>query len=292
VQVLRILARVLPRRMGLAIFGALGSAARRILANDRRRAVDNLARAFPDANRMVCDAMTRAMFRSLGRNVWEFLRLEGASPEEVARRVERVEGLEHVDSALAGGKGMLVITGHIGCWELLPAYFASIGYPVTGVARQMRIGRLNDQLRAIRASVGVHTIDRDASPRQMIDVLRRNEALGVLIDQHTRVAGVYVPFFGRPAYTPTAVARMEFITGAPIVPMASFMADSGRHVIRVLPAIEVERSDDRTSDIDRLTAKCSRAIEELIRIDPKQWVWIHDRWRCPQPGDRVFVPPN
>lgn len=293
VQSLFGLARLLPRRAGQRFFGGLGTAGARLLSSDRRRAVENLGVAFPEAPEMIRAAMARAMFKSLGRNLYEFLRLEGASAETLAERVERVVGMDNYLTARARGRGVIGITGHIGCWELTPAYFVSRGYPVSAVARRMQVNRLNERLVDIRRSVGVVTLDRDESPRAMIKVLKRGEILAVLIDQHTRVAGVYVPFFNRPALTPTAVAKIALMTGAPIVPMAIFMNARGKHEVHVLPAIEPGIYTGKRDDVvAQLTADCSTAVERLIRIDPKQWVWFHNRWREPEGAEAVYAVQN
>jgi KDO2-lipid IV(A) lauroyltransferase len=277
------LARITPRKAGHQFFSALGGVAGRLLKRDWRRAVDNLAIAFPEAPTMVREAMAAAMFKSLGRNAFDFLNLKHATPEKLASLVDGVRGMECYKQAEALGKGVIVITGHIGCWELMPPYFVSLGHTVTVVGRRMKDQRLNDQLVAIRASVGVTTVDRDSSPREMIKPLKRGEILGVLIDQHTSVSGMYVPFFNRPAFTPTGVAKLSLLTGAPIVPMADFLNRNGKHTIRVLPPIvPPEVVTDKTAAIEKLTTECSLAVERLIRIDPKQWVWFHHRWREPE----------
>jgi len=258
-------AKALPPRAGRELFAQLGATAGRLARRDLDRAVANLAIAFPDAPLPVRRAMASAMCKQLGRNAFELLRLEGATPDAVKSRVSRVEGLENFDRALARGKGIVVVTGHIGCWELLPAYFVAMGYPVTVVGRRMSQARLN----------------RDDHPRPMFDVLSRGEILGVLIDQHTRVAGIWVPFFGRPAHTPTAVAKLAIATGAAIVPMALYLERSGTHVVRVLPEVTVRNSGSREADVRQITEDASRAVEDLIRLDPSQWVWFHRRWREP-----------
>jgi KDO2-lipid IV(A) lauroyltransferase len=285
-------ARATPRRLGLPVFAAIGSIAARSFGRDRRRAVNNLGIAFPEAPEPIRQALAAAMFKALGRNVYEFLRLDGATPAGVTARVERVDGIEHLTGALERGKGVIVITGHIGCWELIPAYFAALGYPVTVVGRRMRVERLNRRLVGLRRRLGVTTLDRDDNPRPMVEVLRRGDSLGVLIDQHTSVAGAWVPFFGRPAYTPTAVAKMALSTGAAIVPMAVLMNPRGRHVIHVRPAIDVAgqaAGRDRETAVQSITAACSLALERLVRLDPTQWVWFHQRWREPKPEGRAEV---
>ncbi len=270
----------LPGRPGRWLFAGLVEMASWYYRVDRNRSIENLAMAFPESNDMIQRAMSRAMFRSLGRNAYEFLSLSWARPGEIDRRIERVEGLEWISATLKLGRGMIVVTGHIGCWELLSAYFAAQGYRISAVARRMKVSRVNEQLISLRSSLGVRTLDRQSSPREMLSVLGRGEVLGVLIDQHTRVAGVYVPFFGRPAHTPTTVAKIAIRSGAPILPMAIYLQRGGRHLIRVLePIMPPERSGDRRLAIFEVTAKCSDAIEQLVRFDPKQWVWFHDRWR-------------
>jgi len=286
------MARATPRKAGLGAFSALGGLVGRLYKKDRRRAVDNLGIAFPESPVMVREAMAKAMYKNLGGNVFDFLNLKGSTPEKLASLVESVRGMECFHRANDAGKGVIVITGHIGCWELLPPYFASLGYRATVVARRMRIENMNDELVAARASVGVTTVDRDASPREVIKPLKRGEILGVVIDQHTSVGGMYVPFFGKLAYTPTGVAKLALLTGSPIVPMADFLGRNGKHTIQVLPAIiPPENVTDKDEAVERLTAECSLAVENLIRIDPKQWVWFHHRWREPE-GNNVEAAVN
>ncbi len=276
----------MPRKFGHRIYAGLGGLAGRILKKDRERAVDNLGLAFPGTNRMFREAITTAMFKNIGRNIYDFLKMEGASAARLASMVDGVEGMEHYEKAAAAGNGVIVITGHIGCWELMPPYFFSLGHKVTVIARRMKVSRLNDELVKIRASVGVVTVDRDSNAREMIKPLRRGEILGVLIDQHTNVSGTYVPFFNKPAYTPTGVAKLSCLTGAPIVPMADFLKSNGKHVIQVLPPIlPPEKIHNKKETVEQITAECSLAIEQLIRLDPKQWVWFHHRWREPQTNE-------
>lgn len=277
------LARLIPRRAGQSAFGTLGGWMGRLLKKDRQRAIDNLAIAFPQSHLMVREAMAAAMFKNLGRNIYDFLNLKNAPANHVQSLVGRVRGMDHFQQAEALGRGVIVITGHIGCWELMPPYFVTLGYRVSVVARRMRDQRLAQELIAIRASVGVTTADRDSSPRMMIRLLKRGEVLGVLIDQHTSVSGAYVPFFGRPAFTPTGVAKLAILSGAPIVPMADYSTSSGKHTIQVLPPIvPPEDPADKETAIREVTTECSLAVERLIRIDPKQWVWFHHRWREPE----------
>jgi KDO2-lipid IV(A) lauroyltransferase len=273
-------ARALPRESGFRLFSAIGGAASIVLRRDRDRAVENLAIAFPDMPRSVRQALARAMFKSLGMNAFEFLNLEGSPRERVLGLVERVDGAAHFENAVRSGRGVIAITGHIGCWELLAAYWANRGYTVNVVGRELWEKRLNRELIRVRESLGYHTIDRDSGGREMMRLLHNKGVLAVLIDQHTRVSGVYVPFFSQPAHTPIGAAKMALATGAVVVPMAIYLGGSGRHIIRVLPPIEhAAPSMSRDEAAERMTHQFSHAIEDLIRYDPKQWVWFHRRWR-------------
>lgn len=273
------LARGLPRQAGLKVFEGVGVTAGCLFRKDRQRAMENLEIAFPDMAPPLRVAMVRAMFRALGRNTYEFLTLAGSSRERLSGLIDRVEGRQYFDAAVEKGHGVIAITGHIGCWELLAAYFASEGYPVSVVGRTLWNSRINRDLLRIRESVGYRTIDRDRGGKEMMRVLHDRKVLAMLIDQHTRVNGVYVPFFNRPAHTPTGAARLAQRTGAVIVPTAIYMTPPGKHLIRVLAPIEPSGSPDRDEEIRVVTERCSEAIEELVRFDPKQWVWFHRRWR-------------
>jgi KDO2-lipid IV(A) lauroyltransferase len=284
-------ARALPRGVGLRVFSAVGLAAARIFRRDRERAVRNLAVAFPDVPRSVRDALAAATFKTLGRNFYEFLKLEGSSPERLAGLVDTIDGKEHLDAAMAQGKGLIVITGHIGCWELLAGYFSGRGYRLNVVGRELWEKRMNEKLLRVRESMGYRTIDRDTGGKEVIRALRDKQVVAVLIDQHTRVSGVYVPFFGRPAHTPVGVAKLAVATGAPILPMAIYMRRSGRHRIRILPALEMPAGPmGKEEQIVEITTRCSKAVEELIRYDPKQWVWFHDRWREAEEKETIDEP--
>ncbi len=258
-----------------------------LFRRDRERALLNLSLAFPDTPPAIHHAMAGAMFKTLGRNLFECLNLEGSSTERVTGLVEKVEGKQYIDEALGLERGVIAITGHIGCWELLAAYFASLGYPFKVIGRELWEKRLNEKLVRIRESMGYRTIDRDKGGKEVLRALREKKIVAALIDQHTRVSGVYVPFFERPAHTPVGVAKLALSTGAPILPMAIYMRHNGKHEIRILPKVEFpEDGGGKDERARELTRRCSCALEELVRYDPTQWVWFHNRWREREGSER------
>ncbi len=271
--------RVVPRRAGLAFFAFLGGLAYRLYAKDRERALRNLARAFPQSDPVIVAAMAKGCFTALARNSWDALSLVHMKREKVLGLCA-IEGEEHFASAFREGKGVIGLTGHIGCWELLAAYFSHKGYPLSVIYRDMKDPRLESMLIGMRRRHGIESIPRGGSAISGYKVLRRGEVLAMLIDQDIDVDGLFVPFFGVPAHTPRGAAAFALRSGAAIVPLAIHMQPDGSHRITVLPALEKPPAAlPEAERVDELTRRCSRAVESLVRIYPQQWVWVHDRWR-------------
>lgn len=269
----------LPIPVALAIGRALGRAAHRLLGTPRRLALEHLALALPAMGEMERRRVVRDMFRHAGMAFVEI----ALWPRLRAADYVRVDpaGLQVFDAALAVGRGVIAITGHVGNWELLAAAIAHRGYPVTVVARRVNDPRFDALVTAARTAVGLRVLDRDDA--RFAHALRAELAEGrivaLLIDQDTRGAGVWVPFFGRPARTPAGAAVLALRARAECVAAFIERRPEGGHLIRFLP---LERGDGRTRrDIEALTARMTSAIEAQIRRNPVEWVWWHRRWRRP-----------
>jgi Kdo2-lipid IVA lauroyltransferase/acyltransferase len=279
VQLLIFSTRLAPRRAGLAWFSFLGRCAYVLYRKDRRRALRNLAVAFPQTDSLIIEAMAKGCFMALARNAYDALRLAHVSKEEILGLCT-MEGEENLAAALREGRGVVALTGHIGSWELLAAYVSCKGYKVTTIYRENVNKRFDELLTGVRARHGTVSIPRGAGAVSAYKVLKRGEVLALLIDQDIDVDGLFVPFFGVPAHTPRGPAMFALRSGAPIVPFGIHMQPDGRHRIAVLPALETPAADlPEAERIDELTRRASRALEGLIRIYPQQWVWFHDRWR-------------
>lgn len=244
----------------------------------------NIRMAFPEGDALIAGALARGTFVSLGRNVFDALSLVHLSREAILDLC-RIEGEEYLRVPYERGNGVLALTGHIGCWELIAAYLTGKGYKVTVIARELRDGGMNDMLVGMRRRHGIVSIHRGGRAVAGYRVLRKGEILGMLIDQDIDVDGAFVPFFGIPAHTPRGAAVFALRSGASIVPMGIHLQPGGSHKITVLRELEPPPAGlSEKERIDELTARCSAAIERLIRIYPQQWVWFHDRWRK-RPGD-------
>ena len=241
--------------------------------------MSNVSLAFPDIDPLIARALARGSFKSLGRNALDAIRLSYISREEVLGLCT-ISGEEHLRRSYEKGRGIVGLTGHIGCWELFGAYISQKGYKLSVIARDLHDSKLNDILVRMRRRNGTVSIPRGTSAVAGYKVLKRGEILGMLLDQDIDVDGVMVPFFGVPAHTARGAALFALRSGADIVPMAIHMQPDGRHRITVRPPLEIPPGDlGEEWRIDELTASCSKALEELIRIYPQQWVWFHDRWK-------------
>lgn len=252
----------------------------RLLRGSRRLALEHLRLAFGDQlSPTAREHLARTSFINIARSFCEVAKIDDIR----ARREEyfEVEGWEEAEWALAGQTGAVIVTGHIGNWELLAAYFAWQGLKVAAIARRIYVPQLNQLLVGFRSRQGVETILRESpqSTRQILRALKAKTLLAMLIDQDTHAPSISVPFFGRMARTPAAAAALAIRRELPAVAMFIQRRPQGGHRITIIPPFVIERSGDMQADIRGLTRKFNEALERQIRRNPAEWVWWHRRWR-------------
>jgi KDO2-lipid IV(A) lauroyltransferase len=265
---------------------AIGSLAWRLSRRDRRRALDHLALAFPETPEAGRRALARGCFRHLGETLGECLHLFHRDCAFVGEVVE-IRGFEEIEQVRRDGRPLVLFTGHCGNWELLGAAVNCRGVGMTVVARSLDEPEQQEMLAALRARFGTPTIERgsEGAARQLLGTLRRGEALGMLIDQDSgKMDGVWVPFFGRPAFTPVGAAKIALKQKAAVIPVFIERLEDGRHRITFQPPLDLP--DDPQEATARMTAK----IEEHIRRRPEQWVWMHRRWRRQPAQSQLSAP--
>jgi KDO2-lipid IV(A) lauroyltransferase len=270
----------------------LGAGLYRTLGESRRLADEHLRLAFGDTlTAAQRDSLARASFVNIARCFIELVKMD----EIRARLDEYVEaqGHVHVEALLAPRTGAIVVTGHIGNWELLAAYWAWQGTPVAAVARRIYVPEINRLLVDVRARQGVETILRESpsSARQILRALKSNSILAMLIDQDTDVPSVSVPFFARMARTPLAAAALALRRNLPVAPAFIERRPEGGHRITVQAPMLIERSGDFAADVAALTHRFNAVLEAQIRKNPAEWVWWHRRWRRP-PRPRLDMDAN
>lgn len=280
--------RLLPLPVLRAVGRAAGCAALPLARRDRRRALAHIARAFPEH----ADAWHRTLARRcaghLGSVLGEVAWLWSATSQEIMARSEFV-GLEHLTGGLRPGRGAVFITGHCGNWEWLNLGLGASGVPMTVTAREVYDPRLDEVARRLRGRFGGETAlrGRDAGGKA-VKALRQGRVVGLLIDQDIDAPGVFVEFFGQPAWTPSGAALFALRTGSPLVVGFAARMPDGRMRLSFSPPVEMARGPDLDTDVARLTALLTAHIERQVREHPEQWVWMHRRWKH-QPGAEETV---
>ncbi len=264
---------------------ACGGTAFRIARRERRRALDHLALALPKLDESARRRLGRANAQHLGRMLGEVAWMWGATRAEAAGHCE-VYGLEHLQRALEAGRGAVITTAHCGNWEMLNPALSEAGIPMTFAVREVFDPRLDQIATLFRERFGTEVVPRGPSAgRRLARALRANRAVGLLIDQDLRDApGVFVPFFGRPAWTPSGAAVFGLRFGSPLIPVLACRRSDGSHRIDVHPPLPAPVGGSDEERIRELTAAATAAIEAQIRAHPEQWVWFHRRWRTRPQG--------
>jgi Kdo2-lipid IVA lauroyltransferase/acyltransferase len=280
----------------VALGGRVGRALGKLAKKERETIRRNLDRAFGSGlSAAERSEIEEGVFESLGMLAFEAAHAAGWTAGDFEAKID-YEGEEHWRAALAGGRGALFVTGHLGNWELMPpGFLCHAGVAVAVIARDIKDPVLNRRIEVLRGRMGNRIFSSDQSGVGLMRVLRKGGVVSMLADQDTdRVRCVTVPFFGRPARTPVGPAYLSRRTGAPIVPVyiRRRREDRTRHLIRFYPPIHPDPAMGEEEDAARMTAETNACLEAEIREAPEQWAWIHDRWKSAEAAnsDGAFAP--
>ncbi len=246
----------------------------RLIPRLRQAGLGNLERALPEMSAEQRARTIDGVFASIGRTLVAFAKFPGIRRENVAEWI-RYEGWEHLERAHARGKGVLFATAHLGNWELSAFAHALLARPMHVLVRPLDNPLLEDFVERRRALSGNTILAKKDFLRPVLKALARNEAVGILVD-HNALAGegLFVDFFGIPACTSPAFARLAARSGAAVVPgFAYWSATEHKYVLRFHPQLEI------TGDVLHDTATVQQAVEQAVRAHPDQWLWVHRRWK-------------
>lgn len=266
---------VLPRSFCLGLAKVLAPVAWYLMPMERAKVLFNLRLIFPAHKDH--KALGLEIYRNLALNAVDTIKIPGLPLEQLNRMIT-VHGLEHFDRAYKSGKGLVAITGHIGSWELIPAWFSRNGYKVSVIGKRSHDPRLDGIVLKMRSGQGIQVIDRDTGAKEALKALHSGHALGILIDQDTRVSSVNAEFFGHTAKTPTGAAALAAKAGSAVVPMAIQRDKQGMHHLYIRPPVPPSELADKEARLKEDVQRQTSALEELIKQDVTQWVWMHLRW--------------
>lgn len=253
----------------------------------RRVGMRNLALAFPEMSRHQRAKVLRGEFTSMGRQLAEVCLFPKYTREKVSQVVV-YDGFENFERALARGKGVLFLTGHLGGWELSAFAHSLYGYPLRVVMRPLDNVYLDRLTRQYRTMHGNSMIDKDDPVRGLLSAMKNGETAGVLMDTNmTPPQGVFVDFFGIPACTAGLLARIALRTDAAVVPGFTIWDPALRkYRLRFDPAVELVRTGNDDADALANTQLFTRIIEDYARKYPDQWLWVHRRWKTRPEGEK------
>ena len=252
----------------------------------RRRDVDqNLALAFPDRRRGWRDAVARASYAHLGREAAMFFRMAGWTKGRVVERVT-FRGLEGLRRAAETGEGAVLLTGHLGNWEVAGAAIAASGIALDVVGKGMANRRFEADLFETREQLGMRVIEMGDASKGVFRALGRGRVVAILGDQNAHKRGVFVPFFGRQAATARGPALFAIRTGAPVF-VGIALRDPGwtqRYTVTIR-RMNFRPTGDVESDSRLLLAEYTRSLEDAVRQAPEQYLWQHRRWKTRPPEE-------
>jgi len=251
----------------------------------RRAVVERqLTAAFPDRSAAEIERIARAAYANLGRTSVETAILPSYGPDQIIDLFEDVQGWNIVEALLSRGRGLIIVTGHLGNWELGGAYAAARGLPIDAVARHMANPLFDGYLTRTRQRIGMSVVHDEEAVRRVPRSLRGGRAVAFLVDQGAvGLASTWVPFFGRYAKTPRGPAVFALRLDTPIVFGVALRRPSGRFQLS-FEHIEARDTGDREADVDRIVADYTAALERWVRRAPEQYFWHHRRWKHQRPG--------
>ena len=218
----------------------------------------------------------------------ETMLLSSRSREEVVAMFGPIEGWQHIESRLAQGNGLIIVSGHVGNWELGGSYLAARGLPISAVARHMANPLVDRYLTRTRERLGLNVIHDEQAVRKVPRAIREGGAVAFLVDQAAAgLASTWVPFFGRLAKTPRGPAVFALRLNAPIVFGGVSRMPDGRFKFFFEP-VEVSRTGALDADVDAIVAAYTSKLERFVRTVPGQYMWQHRRWKhSPPAGEAV-----
>ena len=268
----------LPRGLAYALAILVARFAHHFARTARRRLDFNLRRALPEASAAEIRRISWLNFRNHSKAYADLMQLPRARVDQL-RPLLRVEGIEHLDEALAQGRGVLVISAHLGSWEIAAAIWSATIAPVSLFAEELDPPELYDWYRTTRQRLGISVLPLSrAGLRQVIDALKANEMIVTAVDRDLLGTGLEVDFFGHPASIPTGPAQLAIRFGAAVLPVVAYRLADDTYQAIGWPAIYADPAADPKAEERRITELLVGHMERIIREHPEQWHMPHRIW--------------
>ena len=266
-----------PRPLLLGAGWLLGNFYYLLIPKMRNRAVEHMMPAL-GIGEAEAKKLVRASFINMARNVLDILAMPMLNEKNLSDYIE-IDHLERMQEALAEGHGVVVLTGHIGCWEWLSAAFTLNGIPVSAIAKPQPNIQYTRVLDDLRATIHVEIFSRGTSELiAAARALKRGRLLGFLADQDGGPGGAFIEFLGRTASTPLGPAVFSRKFKSPVVPAFILRQPNGKHKVVVGEIMRCPDTGDSDRDLHEFTVQMTAIVEQIIRENPTQWIWFQKRW--------------
>lgn len=273
------IAQTVPRKIGLKLFGAIGAIAFAFPNEEKERTLKHLRFIFgSDWKESEIRRTAREVYIQLGRNLFDGICLPGFSKKKLDTIVKS-DSFEEFRTAYNKGKGIVAITAHTGCFEMLLHYYALEGFRCFAIGRRLYDERLEKIIRKTRSGDNIEYMNRSESPRKIIRELQEGKVFGVLIDQDTKVEGVFANFMGKTAFTPSGPVKMAMKLKIPVFVSTTVRHPDDSHYIFINKQLQLIDTGNFEEDLVKNVQAVNDQICVTIKQYPSQWVWMHRRWK-------------
>jgi KDO2-lipid IV(A) lauroyltransferase len=289
VKILSQIVIVLPWKLNYWLANRLGELSYIFLRKRRRLTIDNLRQAFSSCegsekgssqelyNQKEIKRLAKNTFRNFAKNMIEFISSPKINKDNVDNFVT-ITGLENLEEAKNKGKGVIIITGHLGNWELMSRALTIKGYPLNIMIRRQRNVLVEALIERQRRDSGLKTFPHTTTPNEIFKMLKNNEIIGLIADQDGGEKGIFLDFFGKPASTIPSPVIFALRSQAALVPLFDIRLKNNHHLVTIEPPYQLSHTADIKRDVVDNTQILSKKLELYIRQYPDQWFWLHNRW--------------
>lgn len=287
IKVMIFVSRLMPRKTWLKLCGNLGELAYYISTRSRALTKKHLAFAYgSEKSEAEIKALSKEVFRMMGMNAGDLMRAYNIDDYDEFKKIVVIKGEEHLNAAIAKGKGVMALVSHLGAFEFTATEFSFRGLKPLIIGTPVKDKKLNDLLWKQREKLGAVGVERGKDTLKVIKNMKAGGTMMILIDQDTKVKSRFVNFFGKPCATPVGAAIIAMKTGATVIPTIIHLRDDLVQEINCYPEIPMVNTGDEEADMIENTQRMSDATEREIRKFPSQWVWMHQRWKT-KPGKEI-----
>jgi len=260
------------RVLGILMYG--------IDVRHRRIVRRNLKFVYPEWSTERVKRKTKRVFQNLGSTILEICQMSCFSSDEILDKV-KIRGKEYLLNAMHYNKGVILISAHLGNWEIVPLFWPLyFNSPITVVARQIQNKIINQWIHGLRTRFGSRVIYKDDALPEMTRTLRQGKILAILIDQGARRSlGVKIKFFNQFVIATPAAALLALRCNSPVLPGFCTRNEDGSFTININPPIVLRKTNNLSADLRENTQFMTDSIEKAVRKYPEQWFWVHKRWK-------------